>query len=71
MASKFTLTLRCEGKHEQTLSLVGWTLEEARDFAGLLEGTSPLFVRPPRGTPSPIGKCATCGQPIEATLAEV
>lgn len=46
-----------------------YTREMAVDFAGLLDGSSPMFVKNPIGDPNTsIGKCATCGSQVHASL---
>jgi hypothetical protein len=45
-------------------------VEWAGTLSQLLDGTSPLYVHPP-GPLSPIGKCAICQAPLQATVQEV
>ena len=52
--------LACAAGHQQRIFLRGYTREMAIDFAGMLDGTSPMFVHPPREVDSAhtmIGKC--------------
>ena len=43
--------------------------EDAVSFAGILDGTHPMFVMDPRAdATSPIGKCAACQSVFDATL---
>ncbi len=58
----------CEKGHRQVIKVDSSLGEEwARNLAGLLDGTSPMYVYPP-GEDSPIGKCGVCGTPITATI---
>jgi hypothetical protein len=41
----------------------------AETLAGLLDGSSPLYIYPP-GEGSPIGKCAVCGAKLNCTVAQ-
>lgn len=68
------VTVRCKShpeKHAKILRVdpqLG--LEFAQLMAGLLDGTSPMYIYKP-GPDSPIGKCATCGGQLETTVEEV
>jgi len=43
--------------------------EDAELFAGLLDGTSTMYVYPP-GPESVLGKCGTCGAKIRCVVEE-
>ncbi len=76
----WTLTCDCEAGHVQTLRISKeMSREWVEQLAGLLDGTSPLYVFPP-GSDSPIGKCcytlgvkeseySTCGKPFKAVVS--
>lgn len=71
------IILKCEKGHKQHLTIIGMGIEYAKDYAGLLDGTSRFFMRPidktlpPSQTPhSHIGKCGVCGAWITATVEE-
>ena len=58
----------CEQGHRQAIKVDPDLGEEwARGLAGLMDGTSPMYLYPP-GANSPIGKCGICGTPITATV---
>jgi hypothetical protein len=61
------IVARCESGHEQTIVCSGQTLHEVETFAGLLDGSSPLYVHPP-GAESVIGKCGIYGERIACTV---
>lgn len=68
------ITIRCAAhpdKHAKVLRIheeLG--LQFAELLAGLLDGTSPMFIRKP-GVLSPIGKCATCGGQLTSEVKEM
>lgn len=65
------INLTCPKCGTQTICTpADYTYEMAKDFAGLLDGSSPMFVAGnPIGDPTTqIGKCATCGSQIHASL---
>lgn len=71
------IILKCEKGHTQQLNIIGMGMEYAKDYAGLLDGTSRFFVhpidktRPPSETPySHVGKCGICGAWITTTVEE-
>ncbi len=58
MNGESVVIAKCPAGHEQTFYLdPSLTLEWAQQWAGLLDGSSPLYVHSPIGTDSPIGKC--------------
>lgn len=64
--------LLCENNHRQRIYLRGMTAEMADDYAGILDGTSPVYAYPPREHPvteSSIGRCQfnSCGAWFRAT----
>jgi len=65
------LTVRCtqDTNHAKILEFKDMDEEQAKRFAGLLDGTSPAYIHPP-GPGSPIGKCGLCGGKIEVDIAE-
>ena len=68
------ITVRCAkqpDKHAKILRVseeLG--LKWAETLAGLLDGSSPMYIYKP-GPDSPIGKCATCGGQLSADVEEV
>jgi hypothetical protein len=72
MSSTFQLTLVCASGHSQKIQLgPGFTRAMAEDYAGLIDGTSDMFIASPLGTDSPIGKCCICGAQIRAQIEQV
>lgn len=68
----YDLVVRCQARpmlHAKTLRIVGKDKEWVETLARLLDGTSDLYVLKP-GALSPIGKCATCGAPLECEIKE-
>lgn len=62
------VTVTCEAGHSQPLKLDSSFGEDyARSFAGLLDGSSPMYKFPP-GPESVIGKCGICGKRVKATV---
>lgn len=67
------LLLRCarDSTHAKVIQFVpGFSMETAKTLAGLLDGSSAMYIRKP-GPLSPLGKCATCGGAIESTITQV
>jgi hypothetical protein len=66
------LRLRCDQGHEQAIGLdPTYSRPAAELLAGILDGTSPAYLMPPRAMPgSMIGRCAwpDCGALFTATL---
>jgi len=61
----------CEQGHRQVLLTPDMEAAEARELAGLLDGTSALYIAPPRTHPIPgstLGRCGLCGAWITCTL---
>ena len=70
----YKIVARCSNGHEQTLRMEGFTREQVEIQAGLMDGTSPFYVYPPKedgSDGSAIGKCAQCGKPFKCTVTEV
>ena len=68
---RLTVTCTKDPDHSKLLKIdASLGMEYAETFAGLLCGTSPLYVHKP-GPKSPIGKCATCGGQLEYEIEEV
>ncbi len=58
----------CESGHRQIMKVdASLGREYAESLAGLLDGTSPLYLYPP-GEDSCIGKCGICGKKITCTI---
>lgn len=52
------LVCRCSAGHERVIRVRGMSLEWAKQWAGLMDGTSPLYVRPPtEDEQTAIGRC--------------
>lgn len=66
------MTVTCQDcKGSQTISIEGMSLEMAKDYAAILDGSSDFFVYSPRGDAnSLIGKCGVCKGQIDATVIE-
>jgi hypothetical protein len=66
---KIRIVVRCEKDpdHAKVLEMRGRGLEYARDLAGLLDGTSDMYIYKP-GPDSPIGKCGLCGAKVYASV---
>lgn len=66
-----TIIARCEGdcRKIQTIEVRGQTLVEAKTIAGLMDGTSPVYVFKP-GKDSEIGKCASCGGQFKCEVVQ-
>ncbi len=62
--------LACENGHQQRLFLSGMTRQMAEDYAQMLDGSSPMYVRDPRSDPTNtwIGRCKDCGGVFTATV---
>ena len=62
---------RCERGHTQRIATPGMGAPRVRQLAGLIDGTSELFVVPPRDTPVPgstLARCGICGSWMTCTL---
>lgn len=69
----FSITLRCRGGHEQTVTLGTVDRAEAVLMAGLLSGRSPMYVIPvPEDLPIEdrglVGWCHECRERIEEPI---
>lgn len=58
-AKPVEMYLRCENGHDQVIIVRGLDLDTVKGMAGLIDGTSPMYVYPP-GPESMIGKCGIC-----------
>lgn len=64
------LLIKCENGHEQRLKLRGYTLLDAQNLGGIMDGTSRHFKYPPRDSPiegSSIARCDQCKAWFTAT----
>jgi len=72
--NEFRITVRCQREPAKHAKILRLKSEQGRQYAdtlaSLLDGSSPLFIHKP-GPDSPIGKCATCGGGVEASVEEV
>lgn len=63
------VTAVCDAGHSQTLQIDGMSLEWAKEWAGLMDGTSHFYQRSPVGdAQSLIGKCGICRAPIKCSV---
>jgi len=69
MPKTLTVHIVCEQGHEQDIKLQNVDRQFAEGFAGLIDGTSPMYVYPP-DEKSSIGKCGICRSKVKATLVE-
>lgn len=67
----YYVLLECSNGHEQVLTFQGVERTWVEGFAGLVDGTSPLYQTPP-GPGSTIGKCSHpgCGKQIKAMVLD-
>ena len=61
------MEVKCLNGHKEIYRLEGLSLIHAKQYASLLDGTSPFYVHPP-GDGSMIGKCNIYNAPIEAII---
>lgn len=67
----YVITAKCENGHEQNITISGDLGRQWADAqAGLLDGTSGMYLYPPIGTDSVIGKCGICKAQIECSVTE-
>lgn len=65
------VTAVCDAGHSQTLQVNGMSLEWAKEWAGLMDGTSHFYQRSPVGdAQSLIGKCGICGSQINCKVEQ-
>lgn len=65
------LDMTCDSGHTQRIEVTGMSLEFAKEWAALLDGTSSFFVYNPIGDPtSQIGKCGICRKQIHCIISE-
>jgi hypothetical protein len=63
------LHLTCVGGHKQDIFIEGLGLDWARGMAGLLDGSSAMFVHDPRiDRNSSIGRCGICRKQLTAVV---
>jgi hypothetical protein len=71
-AAVFRLTVRCTREpnlHAKILRISNHGREWISELAKILNGTSEFFMRK-IGELSPVGKCCTCGAPVECEVVE-
>ena len=75
---KFLLLTTCENGHRQSMTVDGYTREDADALAGMIDGTSPSFVTSPREDPkSTLARCQwpvdgnSCGALFDITVQDV
>ena len=59
--------------HRWEIPLEGFSREYAEQLAGIMDGTSPFYISPPRETPvdgSMMARCEVCGGWFRATVYE-
>ena len=69
----YTVVVRCSVcKGEDHIQLQGYGEKEAKDFAALLDGTSPFFVASPRAPDAItiVSRCVQCGGIIDAEVIQ-
>ncbi len=81
MAERYTIHVRCENGHHQTLSVEGWSRECAEQFAKTLDVTHSMFIHrlpefgsgsqaePILGQPR-VGYCGICNTRIRAEVLD-
>ena len=68
---QFLVTAKCENGHGWEVKVVGSLGRQwVEAWAGLMDGTSPLYVSSPIGTDSVIGKCGICRAQISCAVTE-
>lgn len=68
---KYIIEVKCDDGHVQNLYLQNFIKVQAQTLAGLMDGTSSLYVYSPLGDPnSLIAKCGICSAPIKCTVKE-
>ena len=76
---RFTVEVKCEAGHSQTIQVAGLAREWVESWCGLLDGTSAMYVARPCDDPnSVIGKCMmpclespVCGRQVHASIVGV
>lgn len=75
---RFLLLITCEKKHRQSMTVDGYTREDAKVLAGIIDGTSPSFAISPREDPkSSLARCQwpvdgnACGALIDITVQDM
>lgn len=67
----FVIELRCEKCGVQAIKVQDMTREMANDLAGMLDGTSPMYVHTPRDDPhSLLAHCVTCRGVFDAVVVD-
>lgn len=72
-AGNYQIRAQCSGtcKKTQVIRYEGFSREWVETQAGLLDGTSPLYViKPGPDSPGTIGRCETCGGGFTCTVEE-
>ena len=66
----YTITAKCENGHFDQAEVDGdmGNIVWAKMYAGMIDGTSPIYLRPPLG--SVITKCGICSGKIKCTVME-
>jgi hypothetical protein len=63
----WTMRAECESGHSQEITIGNVDRTWAEAWAGLMDGSSPLYLRKP-GPESAIGKCGICHARIRCTV---
>jgi hypothetical protein len=69
----YRVLIQCDNipEHRQEIHYDAPSLEDAQRYAGLLDGSSPLYKYPPREDPdAQIGRCGLCGSLFTCTVQE-
>lgn len=69
MSQTFTVTMTCGNGHVQQVVYSGVARAFVEGVAGLMDGTSPMYVHPP-GPDSVIGKCGICRAWLKAKVED-
>lgn len=67
--SRYIIKAVCPNGHVQQIAFDGFTRADVERTAGLMDGSSELYVFPP-GPDSLIGKCASCGESFFCEVIE-
>lgn len=66
---KQRLRITCKRGHTQEITIDGMSRDDAEQYAGILDGSSPFFVHP-SPPESLVGKCGICAEAGEAVPFE-
>lgn len=70
--SEILVVARCEAGHVQEFRVRGMSLEWAQQWAGLMDGTSPLYVSAPGESEiTTIGRCSSLGPNNQTCRARI